>query len=223
MAQHDHVNETMTEPDDAMAMLKADHRQVRILLQQYEATPDPYLKQIIAEHVFAGLALHALLEETIFYPALAELADAAGKQLVDDALQDHQRLRDLITDLREIDDDAAFEARFHALRDHVDQHIEEEESAMFPQAAQALREHLEEITALMQARKAEILASQRKGVPSEAPWHTHERRKHAMADWREALQHAMYPVLTRLLQEGFVLPLYVTCIGRNGSMMCGRY
>jgi hypothetical protein len=44
-----------------------------------------------------------------------------------------------------------------------------------------------------------------------------------MADWREALQYAMYPVLTRLLQEGFVLPLYVTCIGCNGSMMCGRY
>jgi len=44
-----------------------------------------------------------------------------------------------------------------------------------------------------------------------------------MADWRETLQHAMYPVLTRLLQEGFVLPLYVTCIGCNGSMMCGRY
>ena len=44
-----------------------------------------------------------------------------------------------------------------------------------------------------------------------------------MADWRDALQDAMYPVLTRLLQEGFVLPLFVTCIGRNGSMMCGRY
>jgi len=44
-----------------------------------------------------------------------------------------------------------------------------------------------------------------------------------MADWREALQHQMYPVLTRRLQEGFVLPLYVTCIGRNGSMMCGWY
>ena len=44
-----------------------------------------------------------------------------------------------------------------------------------------------------------------------------------MADWRDALQDAMYPVLTQLLQEGFVLPLFVTCIGRNGSMMCGRY
>ena len=44
-----------------------------------------------------------------------------------------------------------------------------------------------------------------------------------MADWREALQDAMYPILTRLLQEGCVLPLFVTCIGRNGSMLCGRY
>jgi hypothetical protein len=44
-----------------------------------------------------------------------------------------------------------------------------------------------------------------------------------MTDWREALQDVMYPVLTRLLQEGFVLPLFVTCIGRNGPMMCGRY
>jgi iron-sulfur cluster repair protein YtfE (RIC family) len=147
------------EPDDAIAMLTADHRQVRALFQQYEATPDPYLKQIIAEHIFAELALHALLEETVFYPALAELADAEGTQLVDDALQAHQRARERIADLREIDDDEAFEARFHALRDDVDQHIEEEESVMFPQAAQALAEHLEEITALMQERKAQLLAS----------------------------------------------------------------
>ena len=44
-----------------------------------------------------------------------------------------------------------------------------------------------------------------------------------MDGWREALQDAMYPVLRRLLQEGFILPLFVTCIGRNGSMICGRY
>src|SRR5262249_1510938 len=39
----------------------------------------------------------------------------------------------------------------------------------------------------------------------------------------EALQDAMYPVLTRLRQESFVLLLFVTCLGRNGSMMCERY
>lgn len=161
MAEPDHANgnETMTEPDDAIAMLKTDHHQVRTLFQQYEETHDPYLKQIIAEHVFAELELHALLEETIFYPAFAEQIDAEGKQLVDGALHDHQRVRDVIAALRTIDDDEAFETRFHALRDHVEQHVEEEETTMFPKAAQALAAHLAEITALMQERKAQILAS----------------------------------------------------------------
>jgi len=44
-----------------------------------------------------------------------------------------------------------------------------------------------------------------------------------MAHWRETLQHRMSPVFTHLLQQGFVLPFSVTCIGRNGSMICGRY
>ena len=42
-------------------------------------------------------------------------------------------------------------------------------------------------------------------------------------DWRETFQRQMYPVLVRLLNQGFVLPLFVACIGRNGSMACGRY
>jgi hypothetical protein len=51
-----------------------------------------------------------LLEETVFYPAVAEQADEEGKQLVSDALQDHQQCRVLIETLQESDDDAAFEA-----------------------------------------------------------------------------------------------------------------
>ena len=43
-----------------------------------------------------------------------------------------------------------------------------------------------------------------------------------MAHWRESLE-AMYPVRTRLLREGFALPLFVMGIGRNGAMMCRRY
>ncbi len=152
-------NDAMHPSDDAITLLTADHRQVRALLQQYEDTSDPYLKQIIAEHVFAELTLHMLLEETVFYPAVAEQADEEGKRLVSDALQDHQQLRDLIATLQEIDEDEAFEPRFQALRDHVDQHVEDEETTMFPQAAQVLATHLEEITLLLQERKAQILAS----------------------------------------------------------------
>jgi spore coat protein CotF len=88
MAQHTHTNgnDAMHQPDDAMGMLTADHRQVRTLFQQYTETPDPYLRQIIAEHVFAELELHMLLEEAVFYPAFAEQADEEGKRLVEGAL-----------------------------------------------------------------------------------------------------------------------------------------
>src|SRR6266446_10660238 len=137
MAQHTHANEDETrhQPDDAIAMLTADHRQVRALFQQYADTPDPYLQQIIAEHVFAELTLHMLLEETVFYPAFAEQADEEGKRMVREALQDHQQLRDLIATLQDVEEDEAFEARFHTLRDQVEQHVVDEETAMFPQAA----------------------------------------------------------------------------------------
>jgi iron-sulfur cluster repair protein YtfE (RIC family) len=152
-------DETHHQPDDAIAMLTADHRQVYALFQQYEDTPDLYLKQIIAEHVFAELTLHMLLEETVFYPVFAEQADEEGKRLVRDALQDHQQLRDLITTLQDVAEDEAFETRFHALRDHVEQHVEDEETTMFPQAAQVLATHWEEIAVLLQERKAQLLAS----------------------------------------------------------------
>ena len=160
MAQHTHANddETRHQPDDAIALLTADHRQVRALFQQYGDTTDPYLKQIIAEHVFAELILHILLEETVFYPAFAEQADEEGKRLVNEALHDHQHLRELIVTLQNVAEDAVFETRFQALRAHVDQHVEDEETTMFPQAAQVLATHWEEITVLLQERKEQILA-----------------------------------------------------------------
>ena len=161
MTQRTHANadETRHQPDDAMALLRADHRQVRALFQQYADTADPYLKQIMAEHVCAELALHMLLEETVFYPAFAEQADEEGKRLVNEALQDHQQLRELIVTLQNVAEDEVFETRFQALRAHVDQHVEDEETTMFPQAAQVLATHGEEITVLLQERKEQILAS----------------------------------------------------------------
>src|SRR4029077_16775526 len=103
------------------AMLTADHHQVCALFQQYADTSDLYLKQIIAEHVFAELTLHMLLEETVFYPAVVEQADAEGTRLISEALLDHQQVKELIEALQESDDDAAFEAGFQALRGQVEQ------------------------------------------------------------------------------------------------------
>jgi len=152
-------HESLIQPADAIEMLKADHRRVHKLFQSYEATNEPAMQQRIAMALFVALELHTQLEETVFYPAFAEQAHEEGKQLVSEALQDHQQLRDLIATLQDVAEDEAFETRFHALRDHVEQHVEDEETTMFPQATQVLATHLEEITVLLQERKAQILAS----------------------------------------------------------------
>ena len=122
----------MAAPNDALAMLHAEHRQVDALFQQYADTSEAYLKQIIAEHVCAELELHVLLEETLLYPAYAAQAGEAGQRCVAGALQEHQQGRECRAALQDIDDDVTFEAGFQVLRDHVAQHIEDEEAMMVP-------------------------------------------------------------------------------------------
>ena len=125
-----------------------------------EATgPDFIFEASHIEDAAFLVPIHMLLEETVFYPAFAEQADEEGKQLVSEALQDHQQLRDLIATLQDVAEDEAFETRFQALRDHMDQHVEDEETTIFPEAAEVLATHWEEITGLLQERKAQILAS----------------------------------------------------------------
>lgn len=131
-------HETMAQQDDALARVKADHHRVRTLFRQYDATTDQERQQRIAEEVFAALALLAQFEDIVFYPAFAEAGGEAGERLVGGARQEHQLFKDLIAELRDIDDDDVFPARFHELRDYVEQHMEEEEREMFPQAAEHL-------------------------------------------------------------------------------------
>ena len=54
---------TRAEADDAIAVLTADHRQVRALFHRYEATHEQALKWRIAAEVFTALERHRLLED----------------------------------------------------------------------------------------------------------------------------------------------------------------
>ena len=152
-------HETMAPPDDAIAMLKADHRKVRTLFRQYDATTDQDRQQRIAEAVFAELDLHAQLEDTVFYPAFEEAQGDEGERLAGGARQEHQLFKDLMAELRDIDDEDAFPALFHALRDYVEQHVEDEEREMFPQAEVHLADKMAHITDAIQERKHQLVAS----------------------------------------------------------------
>src|SRR3954452_6749966 len=92
------------QPDDAMAMLREDHRRVRDLFQEYQAATDPRTKRELAEEACTELETHAQLEEKIFYPAVNDDSDE-GPALVQEALQEHQQVKDLIVTLREMGPD----------------------------------------------------------------------------------------------------------------------
>ena len=102
-------DETRHPPNDAIAILTADHHQVRALFQHYEATHDQALQRRIAADVFTALERHTYLEDTILYAAFAVATDAAGEMLLGEAFRAHQLCTLLREDLCELTpDDARF-------------------------------------------------------------------------------------------------------------------
>jgi hemerythrin-like domain-containing protein len=146
------------QPEDAIAMLKADHQRVRDLFQAYEAATEPRAKRELAEKACVELEIHAQLEEQIFYPTVNEETDE-GPELVKESLKEHQTMKNLIQELRDMAFDTdEFDATFQELIRNVEHHVEEEESQMFPLAEEELLEDMDELREEMQELKEAITA-----------------------------------------------------------------
>jgi predicted transcriptional regulator len=79
---------------------------------------------------------------------------------VAESLEEHQRVKDLVEELRELDaDDEMFDAKFHELMEQVEHHVEEEENEMLPEAELALAEQAEDLMDEMQEVKRQLLTS----------------------------------------------------------------
>ena len=113
-------------------MLKADHRRVKDMFTQYEATSNPATKRMLAEQVFVELETHAQLEENVFYPAVNEGTDE-GPELVKERLSEHETVKNLIQELRSMTHDTdTFNTKVQELIQNVAHHVEEEESEISP-------------------------------------------------------------------------------------------
>ena len=147
------------QPADAIAMLKADHQRVKDLFAQYEAADHVNTKRTLADQVFRELDTHTQLEENVFYPTVNEETDA-GPELVKDSLEEHQTMKQLMMELRDMAYDTdAFETKVQALLRTVAHHVEEEEAEMFPLAEQELTDALDEMQDEMQELKADLQGS----------------------------------------------------------------
>jgi hemerythrin superfamily protein len=140
---------------NAVELIKSDHQRVKSLFEDYE-TSGGQDRAMIANKIMTELEVHAKIEEEIFYPAFRGKADE-GDELVTEALEEHRTVKDLISDLQEMDgDDEAFQNKFQDLLQEVQHHVEEEESEMLPAAEDQLADQLDQLGTRMSERKEQL-------------------------------------------------------------------
>ena len=145
--------------DHAVEMLKADHQRVHSLFEDYE-TAGGEDKTAIASKIMKELEIHAAIEEEIFYPAFREKSGEQGRDMVTEALEEHQSVKTTLKQLKAMDsDNEDFESTFFDMMHDVEHHVGEEEGEMFPLAEEVLGNRLEELGAEMQKRKHDLLES----------------------------------------------------------------
>ena len=146
-----------TSPMEATALLRADHKRVSALFEQYEATRSQAKKKSLVATICTELSVHAQVEEEIFYPAVkAALKD---KEMVPEATVEHATLKELIAQVEGKEPDGEmFDAKIQVMSEYVKHHVKEEQNEMFPKA----RASKLDMTALgerIAARKEELMAA----------------------------------------------------------------
>lgn len=148
---------TPAKPQEATAMLRADHKLVSGLFDEYEKTRSPARKKTIVQKICTELGVHAQVEEEIFYPAVKQALK--DKELVPEATVEHATLKDLIAQVKDVEpDDEMFDAKIKVMSEYVKHHVREEQNEMFPKA-RSTRLDMKALGAQMAARKQELLAS----------------------------------------------------------------
>jgi Hemerythrin HHE cation binding domain. len=127
-----------TKQQDAIALLKEDHRTVEELFDQFEKASGDGRKQKLAEQVCMELSIHAKIEEEIFYPACDGKVE---EDLLKEAYVEHDGAKVLIAQIMAGGpDDEFYDAKVTVLQEQIEHHVEEEEKRMeglFSQARKA--------------------------------------------------------------------------------------
>ncbi|HET7816864.1 MAG TPA: hemerythrin domain-containing protein [Sphingomicrobium sp.] len=125
-------------PQDAIALLKQDHRKVEELFEQFEKARGGERKQRLALEICKELTIHSLIEEEIFYPACAGKVE---DDLLKEAFVEHDSAKVLIAEIeagRPSED--FYDAKVKVLQEQIEHHVEEEEQrveGIFSQARNA--------------------------------------------------------------------------------------
>lgn len=126
------------------------------LLTQQHREVDTLFKEIFeggqradkAEELANKLLAHMIVEQTVFYPAVAKVAP----ELIQESFEEHAVGRFEVRRMLDAEEQPRFEARVITLRDIISSHVTEEEKTLFPKVEAAMSAHqLEALGASMEA------------------------------------------------------------------------
>ena len=148
--------------NDAIALLKEDHKKVRQLLEKLESASvrasrfrDSLLTQIEDE-----VKIHTRIEEDIFYPAFKEAVRKKQDQhLYYEAVEEHHVVDMVLEEFEGLNgaDQEQFAAKSKVLKDLIEHHATEEEQEMFPMARKVMgAQQLRELGERLKERKQEL-------------------------------------------------------------------
>jgi hemerythrin superfamily protein len=149
---------------DAIALLKEDHRAVEKLFSDYETAKGDGRKQTLARRICLDLTVHTTIEEEIFYPACDGKID---EQLLKEAYVEHDAAKVLIAEIEggEGKGDDFFDAKVQVLGEEITHHVREEEKELFPQVRKTEID-LDALGERLALRKAELMREfKASGVP----------------------------------------------------------
>lgn len=142
---------------DAVALLKADHREVEGWFGQFEKSRSDEKKADLAQKICKALTVHMKIEEDLFYPAFLEAT--SDKELHHEAEVEHDGAKKLIAEIEASGpEDDYYDAKVKVLSEMIKHHVKEEEQreGMFAEARDSEMD-LKTLGEQMQARKKELM------------------------------------------------------------------
>jgi len=144
--------------NDAITILKADHRQVEDWFEQFETTRKDRKEDLVMK-IFDALRVHTQIEEEIFYPAFYEATKE--EDLHHEAIVEHDGAKKLMAEIESSGpDNEYYDARVKVLSEMIKHHVKEEEQrdGMFAKARSSDMD-LVALGEQLAARKTELESS----------------------------------------------------------------
>ncbi|HWI89230.1 MAG TPA: hemerythrin domain-containing protein [Sphingomicrobium sp.] len=145
-----------TKSQDAIALLKEDHRTAEKLFKDFESAKGDGRKEKLARQICLALSIHFELEEQIFYPACKGTVD---EDELKEGYVEHDAAKLLVAEIEanEGGGDEFFDTKVHVLSEEIEHHIQEEEGpgGIFSQARKGKLD-LDALGEQLVARKEEL-------------------------------------------------------------------